>query len=229
MADGMTLEMTGGEEIASKAHDLRIDLEKRLKNEVNIMSVMLQRHIREEYFRPYSGKVEDNSLQRRSGMLSKSIRPIPAYAEGDLIKGGVSVGSRYAAVHFGKIGQVTSISGSPWLTIPLPAALNNQGLAKGRARDEAVFGKTFFARSKNGNLILFGKLLYTKGKKVGEAKSDVVPLFVLKHQVEVKTRVHPEDLWRWVQPVLGKSLAALKETIESAHATYMEMTSGDSD
>jgi hypothetical protein len=186
----------------------------RLKTLVNELSLQMQRHVREKYFGPYTGKASDNSLQRRSGMLSKSIQPIPAQEEGDFVKGGISIGTNYAKVQFGKKGQVTTIQGNPWLTIPLPAALNNQGIARGRARDEAVFGKTFIKRSKKGNLIIFGKVLYQKGAKAGQAKTEMLPLFVLKNQVDVKSRVHPEDIMAWAQPILGKNMTDLKNQVE---------------
>ena len=61
-----------------------------------------------------------------------------------LTTGGVSVGERYAAVHFGKAGGSTTITGKgKMLTIPLPSAMNAQGVAKGGATDRAIFGETF--------------------------------------------------------------------------------------
>ena len=220
----MIVTLEGGAALIAKAKQLQIDIVKRLITEVNLISVQMQSHLRTEYFKTYDGNTEDNKLQNRTKDLSSSIQPIPAKQEGDIISGGISIGQKYAHVHFGKVGATTTITGKPWLAIPLPAALDNRGVAKGRAKDEAVFGKTFIIKSKTNpsDLVIYGKYVQQKGKnagsikkgrKAGQEQGDAIPLFVLKHQVEVKTRVHPEDLWKWVKPVLGKSLEALKQEI----------------
>ena len=63
---------------------------------------------------------------------------------------------------------------SKYLAIPLDAALTAKGVARGRPRD---FKDTFFAVSKKGNLIMFGKSM---GK--------VVPLFAMKKEVKIPKR-----------------------------------------
>ncbi len=47
-----------------------------------------------------------------------------------------------------------------------------------------------------------------KGKKTGELQGNIIPLFVLKKQVKVKARIHPEDLIAWIGP---KMIADFKE------------------
>ncbi len=65
-----------------------------------------------------------------------------------------------------------------WLAIPLKAAQTRAGNSRGGPRS---FRNTFFARSKAGNLILFGSP--TAGTK------KVMPLFVMKKKVKIKKRL----------------------------------------
>lgn len=217
MAEEITVTLEGITPFQQKLANLKTKLVKRLINEVNYVAIQLQTHIRQDLFRTYSASgTSHDVLQRRTGSLSKSIQPIPAAVDGDVVRGGISIGTAYAKVHFGKVGQVTTITpkNSKYLTIPLPAAMTAQGVAKGRSGDKAVFGKTFVGKSRAGNLIIFGTQMYQKGKKAGQSKGEVTPLFLLKQSVNVKSRVHPEDLTKWVQPILGKSLEALKAEMD---------------
>jgi hypothetical protein len=105
------------------------------------------------------------------------------------------------------------------LTIPLPAAMDNNGVTRGSARDEAIFGETFIRKSAKGNLIIFGKLKYVKGKSAGKVKGKLVPLFLLKNQVNVPARIFPEDLAKFAQPLLGKGMADIKNGLMGAAFT----------
>jgi len=102
------------------------------------------------------------------------------------------------------------------LAIPLPGAMDSSGTAKGSPRDAAIFGQTFLAKSRAGNLIIFGKLNYVRGKKAGQAKGDVVPLFVLKNSVDVPVTVTTESLRAYAQPILGKGMDAIRAGLESS-------------
>jgi hypothetical protein len=89
-----------------------------------------------------------------------------------------------------------------YLTIPLEAAKagkGGQGPGRGSARG-GPWGETFVGKSKAGNLIIFGRLRITKGKRVGELRSRIVPLFLLKKQVIIRARIHPEELIAWIKP-----------------------------
>lgn len=194
---------------------------------VNMTTLALQKHIRKDLFVEYQGTQRNlftGYLQTRSGKLKKSVINIPAKRDGDVVRGGIGIGTKYGHVQFGKRGQVTTITPkrAGALTIPLPAAMNAQGVAKGSARDKSIFGETFLAKSESGNMIIFGKTLYVKGKKAGQAKGKIVPLFVLKKSVRVPARIHPDDLMKFVQPLLGKGFQDIKAGL--AGATFAEET-----
>lgn len=101
-----------------------------------------------------------------------------------------------------------TVEGKPWLAIPIGKGLKTKaGVGGIRARDvianpaQAGVTSTFFARSKAGNLILFGTLGRTArgrqrtrryfrdaGDGMGPAapiRSSIVPLFVLKASVQI--------------------------------------------
>jgi hypothetical protein len=68
-----------------------------------------------------------------------------------------------------------TITGKPWLAIPLPAARTAAGASRGSLRS---FKNTFFAKSKAGNLLLFQR----NGKSI-------TPLFVMKSSVTIPARL----------------------------------------
>jgi hypothetical protein len=155
------------------------------------------------------GPKNQGVLNSRSGILKKSITTIPATTDGDVITGKLGIGTVYGKMHFGPAGQVTHVTpkSGKFLAIPLPGAMDAHGIARGKPLDKAIFGQTFIARSKAGNLIIFGKLTYVKGEKAGQVKSDLKPLFVLKESVDVPVTITTESLRAWVRPLLGKGLA----------------------
>jgi hypothetical protein len=151
-----------------------------------------------------TGGTTEDRLAVRTGRLRASVLPIKAEIKGNTIEGGVSIGTVYARVHVGPAGQTTVIKPkmAKYLTIPLLAAKagrGGQGPGKGTARG-GPWGETFVAKSRAGNLIIFGRLKVTKGPRVGQLRQNIVPLFLLKKQVTIKARIHPEELISWVQP-----------------------------
>lgn len=205
-------------EVIHNVKQFQAFVEKQVKNAVNVASMSLLKYIRLEKFGPYPSGTTDKTLSIRSKRLWRSLAPIPARVEGNEVFGGLTIGTKYAATHFGKAGQVTTIKGNPWLAIPLPSALDKHGVSKGGPQDSAIFGNTFIAKSKQGNLIIFGKLKYTKGKKAGETKGDIVPLFVLKHEVKIPVRITDDDLQRFVGPIIGKSMKIIKQGVKDMAA-----------
>jgi hypothetical protein len=162
-------------------------------------------HTRKTYMsgpRPYL-------LAVRTGNLRAQTKPLPVTERPGVIESGMGFGTTYARPHVGPRGQITTIKpvGKKYLTIPLPAAMTKAGVLRGSAQS-GMWGETFFARSKKGNLILFGKRVAQKGAHAGEARGAVVPLFVLKKQVQIKARVHPETILAWEKP---KLIAAFKQ------------------
>lgn len=107
------------------------------------------------------------AVRVRSGRYRSSIR----FSIDDAnFTGRVGTKSKYARqIEFG--GTITA-KGDGWLTIPTDFAKTKAGVSR-RAR---TYHETFFATSKKGNLILFGKR--TAGSK------KVLPLFVLKKSVD---------------------------------------------
>jgi len=171
---------------------------------INSKSLEMKNYIITEHL---TGGTTDTRLRVRSGRLRGSLSVIKAKNEGDRIEGGVSIGTIYARTHFGPEGQETTIvpKNAKYLTIPLPAAMTGAGVGKGLART-GPWGETFIAKSKAGNLIIYGKQRYMKGKRIGQLRSQIIPLFLLKKSVTIRARIHPEDILSWIAPKVRESL-----------------------
>ena len=223
MPDGLKFEADFSQLYAAKKWLLAY-MGKMVRQAVNLTTLQLQTHIKEDLFQSYSmiGLKNAGVLNSRSGELKRSITAQPATVDGDVVRGYIGIGTKYGKVQFGKSGQTYHMmpKSAQWLTIPLPGALASNGTARGSAGDKAIFGQTFFAKSKAGNLILFGKLNYVRGKKAGQAKGDILPLFVLKKSVDVPATITTESLRDWTQPILGKRMADIKNGLE--HSTVGE-------
>jgi len=160
----------------------------------------MQRYIRTEHL---TGGTTSTRLRVRTGKLRASCIPIKTEIKEGSVEGGISFGTVYGRVHIGPKGQVTTITPKKgkYLTIPLPAAMTGAGVARGSAR-QGPWGETFVAKSKAGNLIIFGKRKITTGKKAGELRGQATPLFLLLKSVKIKARIHPEDIKEWIRPKL---------------------------
>jgi len=160
----------------------------------------MQRYIRTEHL---TGGTTSTRLRVRTGKLRASCIPIKTEIKEGSVEGGISFGTVYGRVHIGPKGQVTTITPKKgkYLTIPLPAAMTGAGVARGSAR-QGPWGETFVAKSKAGNLIIFGKRKITTGKKAGELRGQATPLFLLLKSVKIKARIHPEDIKAWIRPKL---------------------------
>ena len=159
----------------------------------------MQRYVRTEHL---TGGTTSTRLRVRTGKLRASCIPIPTEIKEGSVEGGISFGTVYGRVHVGPKGQTTTITPKKgkYLTIPLPAAMTGAGVARGSAR-QGPWGETFVAKSKEtGGLIIFGKRKITSGKKVGELRGQITPLFLLLKSVRIKARVHPEELIAWIKP-----------------------------
>ncbi len=123
------------------------------------------------------------SLFKRSGAGLKGIRDtirVRKSAGLDGITG--QIGARFPmSVH--EKGATVRATRAQFLTIPLPAALNNRGIPRRRsARD---WDNTFVAESKRGNLLIFQRRV-----------SGIVPLYVLKKEVKIPARLSLEKTLR---------------------------------
>ena len=161
---------------------------------------VMQSYVRKEHL---TGGTTDTRLRARTGKLRASCIPIKTEIKEGSVEGGISFGTVYGRVHIGPKGQMTTITPKKgkYLTIPLPAAMTGAGVARGSAR-QGPWGETFVAKSKAGNLIIFGKRKIMSGKKAGELRGKITPLFLLLKSVRVKARIHPEDIKAWIRPKL---------------------------
>lgn len=198
-------------------------MSKAVKDAVNLTTLGLRNHIIQDLFQSslMIGPKNSGVLSSRSGELKKSVQSEPATVEGDDVKGAVSIGTVYARMHFGPSGPPTHVTpvNAKMLAIPLPAAMDAHGTVKGNPRDAGIFGQTFIAKSKAGNLILFGKLNYVKGIKAGQAKTEVLPLFILKESVDVPVTITTESLRAYAQPQIERRLADIKQGLENSTVT----------
>ena len=174
------------------------EAKKILKAEATLMTS----HIREKYM---SGP-RPVLLGVRTGLLRSSTKPLPVKESGGEIYSGTGFGTAYARPHIGPKGQVTTIRPvrAKWLTIPISKeyggiVMTKALVSRGAARS-GMWGETFVARSRKGNLIIFGKRVIQKGERQGETTGKIQPLFVLKKEVKIKSRVHPEVILAWEKP-----------------------------
>lgn len=195
----------------------RKQIKKAVKKAEAALQLLLQKYsflwatyIRESHLQ---GGTSVSKLRKRSGKLQASTKPLPVKKVKGNYKAGVRFGTRYAGVHIGKAGDKKVIRpvNKQYLAIPLPAAQTARGVARGRPRDAGVFGETFIAKSKAGNLIIFGKSVYQRGAKAGETHGKIVPLFVLKKQVTVPVRVSTKVLLNWAQTRINKDKTIERE------------------
>jgi len=159
----------------------------------------------------FTGGTTDSKLAVRTGRLRASVRPDNIKVEPDSVEAGVSFGTIYARVHVGPRGQVTTIrpKRAKMLAIPLAAAMTAAGVSKGTPR-RGPWGETFIRALKNpggkGQAIIFGKQEITKGPRAGKLRAKIVPLFILMRSVEIKARIHPEEILDYMEPRMRKEL-----------------------
>lgn len=169
---------------------------------LKVHSVLLKTRVRDRYL---TGGTSIDRLAVRTGHLRSSTKEMPLVRTAGLIETGISFGTGYAPVHVGPSGQVTTIHpvNAKYLAIPLAAARTPAGVPRGAPRS-GMWGETFFATSRKGNLILFGRRVVQKGARAGQTRGAVVPLFVMKKQVKVRARVDPVQILIWSRGELVK-------------------------
>lgn len=132
-------------------------------------------------------------LKERTGNLVKNTVAIPTTTTANRVVGGVDIGKGlvYTRVHVGPEGQVTTIrpKTAKSLTIPLPPALGPQGVKKYPSAWQ--YADLFPITSKAGNRLLV--------QKEGDT---LIPFFLLVQQVQIKARIHPEQIlysrYNWI-------------------------------
>jgi len=182
---------------------------KELKTSLQVNSLLLQTHTRTTYLR---GGTTNTRLRRRTGKLAAATKALSVEKTSEGFKAGLGFGTKYAAIHVGD-NRITTIKpkNKQYLAIPLPAAMTKAGVVRGKPLDESVFGDTFIAKSKKNNLIIFGKKVrWSLGgrseSRTGSTYGKITPLFVLKKQVQIKTRVPPKALIKFVRPKIIRDL-----------------------
>jgi hypothetical protein len=188
----------GGEAAVKAIRMVPARVFKEAKRIIAAEGVFLAGQVRKRWL---TGGTSATQLAVRTGNLRSQCKALQLTETANSIEGGIGFGTSYAAAHIGPEGQVTTIRPmrGKWLTIPLDAAKTKAGVARGSARS-GMWGETFIAKSKQGNLILFGKKVAQKGKHAGEARGNVVPLFLLVKQVKIRARVHPETILAFERP-----------------------------
>ena len=119
------------------------------------------------------GQGRQVNLTKRSGRGIGSLKNILITQRGESVTGNIRL-NKYMAVH--EHGAIIKAKRAKYLTIPLDAALNDNGTPKKRSARE--WQNTLVSRSKRGNLIIFQK----RGRRV-------VPLYVLKEKVRIPARL----------------------------------------
>lgn len=187
-------------EVAGAIKKVIVRADQYMRKTIAINSALTATHIKLTSFGGY--KTTDTRLVVRSGQLRNSIIPRPIKQVGTRIKGGVQFGKIYSKIHVGRKEKETTIKakGDGWLVIPQKAALTQAGVARGKPRS-GIWGKTFFKKDKAG------KRTYLWRKKEG---GGIEPLFMLIKEVKVKTRIHPEDIFKWVKPKIKADLKRVK-------------------
>jgi len=161
--------------------------------------------------RALTGGTTRTKLAVRSGRLRASIKPARVKTTRTTVTGGINVGTVYGPTHFGKRGSKTTIvpkAGKKFLTIPTKFAKTPSGVSRGSALS-GMWGETFVARSKKGNLLIFGKRVGQRGASAGQARGKIVPLFLLVKKVQIPARVDPMVLARLWRPRMIRALGRL--------------------
>ncbi|QIG76086.1 putative morphogenesis protein [Rhizobium phage RHph_I4] len=137
---------------------------------------LVARKMEQQHSGPWNGRVvnDTQNLQKRSGGIKRIRDTIKVKGNTiETLEG--TIGTAGFAIH--ETGGVITAKRSKYLTIPLPAAMDGRGVPlRKRARD---WDKTFVARSRRGNLLIFRK----------EAGGGVTPLYLLKPSVRIPARL----------------------------------------
>lgn len=164
--DALYQEMEGGLNSAS------IPLAKVMREALQLVA----RKLEKRHSKPWNGQVVNptNNLQKRSGGIKRIAQSIKIKGNTlETLEGTIST----AGFEIHEKGGTISAKRAKYLTIPLPAAMDTRGVPlKKRARD---WDRTFVARSRRGNLLIFRK----------NAKGGVTPLYLLKPSVRIPARL----------------------------------------
>lgn len=167
--------MVLGEQLGKAADDFSPAIKKQLRDLMDtIIAAMRQRHST-----PWAAGVtlptgnRTGKLAKRSGRFMRTLKG-EVHGTGDAVRGEL-YGDPLLVVH--EEGRTITPKKKQYLAIPLPAALDSRGVPKKRSPRD--WKRTFVAKSRKGNLIIFRKV----------SKSKILPLYLL-----TKKSVIPERL-----------------------------------
>lgn len=128
----------------------------------------------------WPGGTGTSTLSKRTGRLvesiAKSVRVTGKFSGAGEVRGQIGSPLVYASTQ--EFGATIRPKRAKWLTVPLPAAMDKRGIMLlPKARD---YPRTFIAKSRKGNLLIF--------QKIGKRK--IIPLFVLKKSVKIPPRLN---------------------------------------
>lgn len=145
------------------------------------------------------GGTTSTRLGVRSGKMRSETRAVRTRIEGTKVKGGFKIDVFYASTHFGPRGKTTTIkpTRSQWLTIPLPPALTAGGRPKKTSARQWGDRLKFIPRGSKPPLL------------AEVNRGSITPFYVLKKEVTIPTRIHPEDIER-------ENIAALSRIVDNS-------------
>lgn len=153
-----------------------------------VSDMLIKRHSK-----PWPGGTTATSLSKRSGAAVRSIaQSLKVETTGSEVLGYIG-GIYYLQAH--EDGATIRARRSKYLTIPLPAALDQRGVPRKRSARE--WSNTFIIKSKNNNLLI-----------VQRTATGIVPLYVLKKQVRIPKRLGMGEALNRYLPTLGEYLQA---------------------
>lgn len=170
--------------------DLKVDGFEEVRKNVRMLPAALFPEVK-AIFKSYALQLQSamvlatkgEQLKSRSGALSKNWVPEIGGFNLQTLFAQVSNSLPYVAIH--QFGGTIEAKRSKYLTIPLKAMKTASGVVKMTIGQAIAARKTFFAKSKAGNLILFENRPKTDGGK----NRRPVPLFVLKKSVTIPKRL----------------------------------------
>lgn len=169
--------------------DLFDKILEQLMKSIGRESQWLEKHIKSQYLSGGSG-----ALKSRSGELRRRTFALAPIKTSDGVIGRVVIGSGldYTPIHVGPAGKVTVIKPKRGkaLAIPLSSALTSSGKLRtvfsNRQSLWDLHPKLFRGKKEHN---LRPDMLYYKA-----GKSEIMPMFVLRRSVTIKTKVWPEHI-----------------------------------
>jgi hypothetical protein len=191
MTTGISVEVAGIPRVINRLKRFENVTKAQCRSIVALDSRLLQSQTKTHWA---SGPSTARSIRSVSGRFRAGIGVDRVHSEGDLIVGGVTFGTQYAAAHVGPRGSSLTIrpKSKKWLTIPLDAAKTAGGSSRGSAMSNRYRG-TFISKG-----IIFGKI--GQIKVAGKVQGKIIPLFKLVRSVTIPRRIFPEELIAWIKP-----------------------------